>query len=402
MVDAIYTPAEFAEVQAYYAPYYFLAKAGIPLALTISILTLRYFIRPAWRWSEAGSSAIARALPRARSTPGLRVLVQVLDRLWSGTGWGTALLFAFFYFALHFALGLPETIYLGYFHEHRFGLSNYTPAAFAVDLAKGTAIGLVAYGCMAFGLFALARKLGAWWWPVMGVVGAVVLLGSAALDPYRARVFYDQAPLPPGPLREQITQLMAKAGVDFRDVLVEKTSRTSKKVQAYFAGKGPTRTIVLNDELLKVMKEDEILAAVAHEAGHVHESRVPGQVASTLAFIGFLFLVDRILRWVHRRGWFGAVEVADLRALPLVFFVFWLLTNLASPATAAISRQRERKADRYALELTGDPGAFRRMLIAACRANKMDPDPPRWVVLKGRSHPPIRDRLEAIAATAPP
>jgi STE24 endopeptidase len=33
------------------------------------------------------------------------------------------------------------------------------------------------------------------------------------------------------------------------------------------------------------------------------------------------------------------------------------------------------------------------MLVKAARVNKMDPEPPRWVVLKGMSHPPIGERL---------
>ena len=34
--------------------------------------------------------------------------------------------------------------------------------------------------------------------------------------------------------------------------------------------------------------------------------------------------------------------------------------------------------------------------MKAARVNKMDPDPPAWVVLKGWSHPPSRERLEAV------
>jgi STE24 endopeptidase len=36
------------------------------------------------------------------------------------------------------------------------------------------------------------------------------------------------------------------------------------------------------------------------------------------------------------------------------------------------------------------------MLRKAARVNKMDPSPPRWVVLRSWSHPPIMDRLAAL------
>jgi STE24 endopeptidase len=42
------------------------------------------------------------------------------------------------------------------------------------------------------------------------------------------------------------------------------------------------------------------------------------------------------------------------------------------------------------------------MLVKAARVNKMDPEPPRWVVLKGHGHPPIGERLAAIPAGEPP
>ena len=74
---------------------------------------------------------------------------------------------------------------------------------------------------------------------------------------------------------------------------------------------------------------------------------------------------------------------------------------LAGRAGFSREGERERAADRYALELTQDPAAFRRMLVKAARVNKMDPEPPRWAVLKGYSHPPLGERLAAIPPSPP-
>jgi len=46
-------------------------------------------------------------------------------------------------------------------------------------------------------------------------------------------------------------------------------------------------------------------------------------------------------------------------------------------------------------------GAFRAMLVKAARTNKMDPDPPRWAVLHGMSHPPIGERIAALEFLKP-
>ena len=37
------------------------------------------------------------------------------------------------------------------------------------------------------------------------------------------------------------------------------------------------------------------------------------------------------------------------------------------------------------------------MLVKAARVNKMDPEPPRWIVIKGLSHPPIGERISDIS-----
>jgi STE24 endopeptidase len=236
---------------------------------------------------------------------------------------------------------------------------------------------------------------------VLGVPSALLLLVASALDPYRARVFFDQAPLEQGPLRERITALMARADVSFADVVVEKTSVASKRVQAYFAGQGPTRTIVLTDTLLREFSPEEILAVVAHEAGHVHESKWPGRIAASVALVALLFVMDQLLRHAAARGWFGATRFADIRTLPLLWLLIFLVFSLSGPISAAFSRERELEADRYALQLTQDPTAFRRMLVKATRVNKMDPEPPRWLVLKGYTHPPMGERLAALPSPRP-
>ena len=120
-----------------------------------------------------------------------------------------------------------------------------------------------------------------------------------------------------------------------------KTLNKTVRVQAYFAGKGPTRTIVLNDALLKELTTPEILAVVGHEAGHVHERRWLGQLGSTLGLLAFLYVIELIFRVVARRQWWGVTTRADVRTLPLIFIVFWFATTVIAPVSAAIPSARK-------------------------------------------------------------
>jgi STE24 endopeptidase len=362
-VGEVFTPQQLAEIEAYHWPRYIWSAVAEPLYVVTTLLTLRFLVRPLYRLAERVGAGVS-----ARS--------RVLMRMWGSPNWAGPMLFVGALYALGLLLNLPADLYFDFFHERAYGLSTESFGRYAIDWLKGAAIGGVCIGALAFGLFAVARRLRRWWL-VLGVVAGTLLVASAAIDPYRSRVYFDQKPLPPGELREAISALMAKAQIDFREVVVEQTSVSTVRVQAYFAGQGPTRTIVLNDALLAAFQPDEVLAAVAHEAGHVHESRWPALLASVVVLIGFLYLIHRLFLTAARRRWMGVERYADVRLLPAIMLMFFLGHLAFTPVSAAVSRERERDADRYAIALTDDPAAFGRMLTAAARVNKMTPTPPR-------------------------
>lgn len=380
-MEPLYTAQELAEVEAYHQPRYLASCLDFALTPLVLIVLVRFATRPLWRFSER----VGRAFERG----------QIFTRLWNGPGWFAALLFALAFFGLYAALDLPVEIWFGYFHEHEHGLSRASPAVFLADLVKSKVLFALAIGALVFGLFGLARRTPHWWW-LLGIAASALMLVSTALDPYRSRVYVDQTPLPAGALRERITALMTEAEVDFSDVMVEHTASRTVRLQAYFAGTGPTRTIVLNDSLLAALSEDEVLATVAHEAGHVHEPRWPARIGTAIVLVAFLFTIEGLFRASRRRAWFGITERADVRTLPVIVLVFTLGLMAGNPISGAISRARESAADQYAISLTKNPAAFRSMLRKAARTNKMDPNPPRWAIWRGMSHPPIADRLAAI------
>jgi STE24 endopeptidase len=394
-MEPIFTPEQLAEVKAYHELLYTRAAVSPFAYLGILALLLGLGVRPFYRQAEALAAWLDTRLTFLRTAPVSRVFLQAMDRLWGAPGWGAALLFALFVEVAVELVYAPVNIYFGYVLEHRYGMSTATPLRYAVDELKAIGVQVLAVSALVLGLYGLARRIRRWWL-VLGVPAALLMLVGSALDPYRSRIWFEQTPLEGGPLRENISALMHRADISFADVLVEKTSVVSRRVQAYFAGQGPTRTIVLNDVMLREFTPEEVLAAVAHEAGHVNEPKWPARIASALALVGLLFLIDRLLRRAAERQWFGATRFADIRTLPLLWLLVFLIFFLAGPVAGAFSREREREADRYALRLTGDTATFRRMLVKAARVNKMDPEPPRWIILKGASHPPIGERIAGL------
>jgi STE24 endopeptidase len=90
----------------------------------------------------------------------------------------------------------------------------------------------------------------------------------------------------------------------------------------------------------------------------------------------------------------------DPRSLPLILAVATVLGTLGGPLLNALSRRIERRADRFSLDLTGDPAA----MVATWRRlgvrNIADLDPHPLRVLVFATHPPIAARIAHARAWA--
>jgi Zn-dependent protease with chaperone function len=86
------------------------------------------------------------------------------------------------------------------------------------------------------------------------------------------------------------------------------------------------------------------------------------------------------------------------RRIPLLLFAWGLLELASLPLTAAFSRRLERRADRFALELTRDAAAFESAFRRLARANLADLDPPQLVYAFMFTHPTPAERIAAATA----
>src|SRR6185437_7152071 len=97
-----------------------------------------------------------------------------------------------------------------------------------------------------------------WWLPAAGgsVVfgGGLAALAPVVLDP----VFNDFTPLPEGETRTDVLELARAAGVKVGEVFSVDASRRTTAANAYVAGIGPTKRVVLFDTLLDRYSRDEI------------------------------------------------------------------------------------------------------------------------------------------------
>jgi STE24 endopeptidase len=114
-------------------------------------------------------------------------------------------------------------------------------------------------------------------------------------------------------------------------------------------------------------------------------------VVQTLTTFGGLYLSDLALQSGIKI--FGFQSVSDLAALPLFGLAIGLFGLLTMPLGNAYSRWRERKADAFALELTGKPKAYASALTRLANQNLAEIDPEPWVEFFLYSHPALAKRI---------
>jgi STE24 endopeptidase len=282
----------------------------------------------------------------------------------------------------------------------RYGLSTQSWGGWAVDVAKSYAVGAVIGAVALLGFYTVTRLAPRWWW-AFGAVGAaaLVVLLSFVLPVVVEPIFNRFTPMEAGPLRTELMTLAVRDGVPVRDVLVADASRRTRAVNAYVSGIGPTRRIVVYDNLLTEAPDDEVAGVVAHELGHARDNDVLGGTVrgatSAAAGVVALYLLGS---WSGLLRVAGVDDIGQPRAVALVAALAAVAGLLAGPAEALISRRVEARADAHALALTADPAAFEAMQRRLATVNLADPDPPRWEYLLFATHPSTAERIAAARA----
>jgi STE24 endopeptidase len=113
-------------------------------------------------------------------------------------------------------------------------------------------------------------------------------------------------------------------------------------------------------------------------------------IESAITLVG-LYLASFGLKWgIATLGFDGP---ADIAALPLFAIVIGAYGLVTMPLGNAYSRWRERRADDYALQATGNSKAFAAALTRLANQNLAEADPEPWVEFMLYSHPALNKRI---------
>jgi STE24 endopeptidase len=133
---------------------------------------------------------------------------------------------------------------------------------------------------------------------------------------------------------------------------------------------------------------------MAHELGHhVHRDIQIGLIAeAALLTAAFCAAAYALAAWWRAAG---LDSPSDVAGLPLLLMAGGAVTLGAAPLMNSLSRQNERRADRYALMMTEQPAAFISAMKRLAAQNLAEEDPSPTVLWLFHTHPPISQRIEA-------
>jgi STE24 endopeptidase len=298
-------------------------------------------------------------------------------------------------------VGFPLDVYADFLHERRYGLSRYRFGGWLADWLKGAALGFaLGLAAAAFAYAAIWTWPAGWVLPVAAAWLALTLLLDLLFPILILPLFISLAPLDRPDLADRLGRLAESAGFRFAGLYRAGLAAKTAKANAFLMGWGPTRRIALADTLLDRYATDEIVAVFAHELGH-HARRhtARGLAIGAAGFAALLLAALAAEAWILRP--MGYAGLGDPAAMPALGLSALAVHVLAAPLRNAVSRRFERESDRYALEATGDPGAFIRLMVKLAAQNLADPSPRPLVERWFYSHPSMEKRVAMARRFAP-
>ncbi len=295
-------------------------------------------------------------------------------------------------------LTLPFSVYATFVIEERFGFNRTTPATFILDRVKGLALAAVLGGPLLAGVLALFQYAGAYAWLYCWAAVAAFSLVMQYVAPTLIMPLFNRfTPMEPGPLKEAILEYARSVRFPVKNVFVMDGSRRSSRANAFFTGFGRNKRIALFDTLIAQHTMPELVAVLAHEIGHYKRKHVlQGTIIGVLHTGLIFFLLSIFLRSPGLYQAFFMPQPSVYAGLLFFGLLYTPIELLLSIVMQMVSRRNEYEADRFAAETVRELQSMVEALKKLSAHNLSNLTPHPFYVFLNYSHPPLRQRIEAV------
>jgi STE24 endopeptidase len=316
-----------------------------------------------------------------------------------GRNWFFTIAIYFILFTLVTAVvSLPLSYYEEFVRQHAYGLSNQTFGKWAGDTVKALLVSCVVGALVLWVPYLLLRRSPRRWWFYTALAAIPFIIVANLVAPiWIAPLFNRFEPMRDKALEARILALADRAGIEGSRVFEVNKSVDTKTLNAYVAGIGATKRVVLWDTIIARMNDRELLFVMGHEMGHYVLGHVWQLVALNAVLLLVLFYVayrtmgTAVRRWGRR---WGFSELSDVASLPLLLLVMNAASLVMTPAVYAFTRHIEHEADRFGLEITQFNHSAGTAFVKLQEDALGNPWPGPLYKLWRQDHPPLGERIE--------
>ncbi|GHV02257.1 peptidase M48 [Campylobacterota bacterium] len=304
-----------------------------------------------------------------------------------------AVVFIDVFLLINYLFSLPLDIYQQFVVDSKFGFNKSSKKLYITDQIKTLFLTLIISSIIVAFVAWFIASFAAWWLIAFVFLMVVIVLVNLLFPVIRAKMFDKFTPIDESELGQKIRLLLEQVGFKASGVFKVDAGKRDTRLNAYFAGLGSTKRVVLYDTLIDKLSTEEILAVLGHELGHFKHR----DLIKNIAVIGVLLFALLALFGALDREFFAFFGLSNgshnLIAMFLLFNPY--LFFFAMPFFNAISRHNEFAADRFGAELA-DKTALKNALIKLVTENKSFPKKQPLYALFHETHPNILERIERL------
>lgn len=318
-------------------------------------------------------------------------------------GDGRNLFISGFIYVLIFSLmdlliSLPTSFYGGYVLRHRYHLSNQTLFRWIELVLKSFTLNTLIMALIIWFPYYLIRVRPNSWWLYIGLLSIPVLAFVTFISPmYIDPIYNKYSSIEDEDLGRDIKGLLEKAGIGDAAIYEVDKSRDTKTMNAYMTGVFSSKRIVLWDTTIDKLDREEILSVTAHEIGHYVKGHIwRSIVLGGVFFILLMYLIYRTSNWllIKSNGAFGFNSLGNIASLPLILLVVNFYMFVSNPIINFASRQMEREADAYEINLTKNREAAISTMLKLNEESLGLPRPGKLFKIWYYTHPPVEERVK--------
>jgi len=279
--------------------------------------------------------------------------------------------------------------------EQKYDFLNQNLTNWLLDYLKGFLIQIILTPILLGLLFLLFNYTPEYWWfyGAIAMIFVSVILGTI-FPIIILPIFNEYTPIEDSEITSRLSKILENENISINGFFKENMSKQTKKENAFLAGMGKTKRVVLSDNIIENMNIDELETIIAHEVGHYKHNHMFKNILIGSAFQLFLFYIINILLKNYFPEFLTSLNM-NLILLPIFILIFSFVSSIfLSPITNFISRYFENQADNYSLTHSQKTESFITAMAGLANRNLSNAYPPWLIKIFNYSHPPIGERLE--------